>query len=74
MAVHQLASAGNAPTVKMLAAGNITQNQTNKFLQQLVDLTKTLVDGQTKMFQQLLLVLDQKAGETAVQQASGSVG
>jgi hypothetical protein len=74
MAVPQLASAGNAPTVKMLAAGNITQNQTNKLLQQLVDLTKTLVDGQTKMFQQLLLVLDQKAGETAVQQASGSVG
>ncbi|MDF1699522.1 MAG: hypothetical protein P1U56_26955, partial [Saprospiraceae bacterium] len=73
MAVPQLASAGNAPTVKMLAAGNITQNQTNKLLQQLVDLTKTLVDGQTKMFQQLLLVLDQKAGETAVQQASGSV-
>jgi hypothetical protein len=74
MAVPQLASAGNAPTVKMLAAGNITQNQTNKLLQKLVDLTKTLVDGQTKMFQQLLLVLDQKAGETAVQQASGSVG
>jgi hypothetical protein len=74
MAVPQLASAGNAPTVKMLAAGNITQNQTNKLLQQLVDLTKTLVDGQTKMFQQLLLVLDQKAGETAVQKASGSVG
>ena len=74
MAVPQLASAGNAPTVKMLAAGNITQNRTNKLLQQLVDLTKTLVDGQTKMFQQLLLVLDQKAGETAVQQASGSVG
>jgi len=74
MAVPQLASAGNSPTVKMLAAGNITQNQTNKLLKQLVDLTKTLVDGQTKMFQQLLLVLDQKAGETAVQQASGSVG
>ena len=74
MAVPQLASAGNAPTVKMLAAGNITQNRTNNLLQQLVDLTKTLVDGQTKMFQQLLLVLDQKAGETAVQQASGSVG
>ena len=74
MAVPQLASAGNAPTVKMLAAGNITQNRTNNLLQQLVDLTKTLVDGQTKMFQQLLLVLDQKAGETTVQQASGSVG
>jgi hypothetical protein len=71
MAVPQLASAGNAPSMKEMLG---QQDRAGDLLTNLVDLTKTLVDGQEKLFEKLLLVLDQKAGETAVQQASGSVG
>jgi hypothetical protein len=57
MAVPQLASAGNAPSMKEMLG---QQDRAGDLLTNLVDLTKTLVDGQTKIFEQLLLVLDQK--------------
>jgi hypothetical protein len=71
MAVPQLASAGNAPTMKEMLG---QQDRAGDLLTNLVDLTKTLVDRQEKLFEKLLLVLDEKKEDTTSQRVSGSVG
>lgn len=71
MAVPQLASAGNAPSMKEMLG---QQDRAGDLLTNLVDLSKQLVDGQEKLFEKLLLVLDQKKEDTTSQRVSGSVG
>lgn len=71
MAVPQLASAGNAPTMKEMLG---QQDRAGDLLTNLVDLSKQLVEGQEKLFEKLLLVLDQKKEDTTPQRVSGSVG
>ena len=71
MAVPQLASAGNAPSMKEMLG---QQDRAGDLLTNLVDLSKQLVKGQEKLFEKLLLVLDQKKEDTTPQRVSGSVG
>jgi len=72
MAVPQLALAGNNNS-PMLKDAFSQQDQHGDLLATLVDLTKELVDGQAKLFQKLLLVMDKKDEDTPVASASGSV-
>ena len=72
MALPQLAGAGNN-NLPMLKDAFSQQDQHGDLLASLVDLTKELVDGQAKLFQKLLLVMDKKDEDTPVDSASGSV-
>ena len=72
MALPQLAGAGNN-NLPMLKDAFSQQDQHGDLLASLVDLTKELVDGQAKLFQKLLLVMDTKKEATEVDSASGSV-
>ena len=72
MALPQLAGAGNNNS-PMLKNAFSQQDQHGDLLASLVDLTKELVDGQAKLFQKLLLVMDTKKEATEVDSASGSV-
>ena len=71
MALPQLAGAG--ASVPMLKDAFSQQDEHGDSLASLVDLTKDLVDGQAKLFQKLLLVLDAKKENTDGDLASGSV-
>ena len=72
MALPQLAGAGNNNS-PMLKNAFSQQDQHGDLLASLVDLTKELVNGQAKLFEKLLLVMDKKDEDTPVDSASGSV-